>query len=83
MKIEDIYSNLCSYDKRNPMYGDITYGLDEDCIQSPREKTCFCDNCFYGRDKLALSLLNSIRETQQAWEVAEDYKRLLTKSKAI
>ena len=50
MEIEEIYSNLCSYDKRNPYYE------DDFCDEEPR-KNCHCDNCFYGRDKLALEII--------------------------
>ena len=49
MTLEEVYENLCSYDKRSPCYSD-------DLDRKPR-LNCFCDNCFYGRDKLALELL--------------------------
>jgi hypothetical protein len=46
----EILENLCYYDKRNPLYID----LDNDIEKSEK---CFCDNCFYGRNKLALEIL--------------------------
>ena len=54
MTIEEVYEELCSYDTRNPFYGYIT---SEDDDPRPPRTNCFCDNCFYGRDKLALEIL--------------------------
>lgn len=53
MKIEDIYKNLCYYDKRNPN-NVIDY---EDELKRGRKENCSCDNCFYGRDKLAREII--------------------------
>ncbi len=50
----DFYSSLCTKDKRSPYFEDI-YGDEED-IPVPR-KGCHCDNCFYGRDRLALVII--------------------------
>jgi len=55
MDRSEILSNLCSRDSRNPLFDDI-YGWD-DIKPVPRED-CACDNCFYGRDKLATALLS-------------------------
>lgn len=67
MTEEEILQSLCYYDKRNP---DCTEE-DED-IKDHKEqllrvskklgynKTCSCDNCFYGRTKLAEELLKVI-----------------------
>lgn len=52
MDTKSIYSNLCNYDKRNPESTVETY---EEAI--PRTN-CHCDNCFYGRDKLALEIIS-------------------------
>lgn len=52
MEKQDIYNNLCSYDKRSPDYDE-----EDGEFRKPRDK-CFCDNCFYGRDELALEILN-------------------------
>lgn len=55
MTDEEVRSHLCYKDPRNPMYNfnDIYDGED---IPIPR-KDCYCDNCFYGKDKLALEIL--------------------------
>ena len=55
MNEEEILENLCTYDKRNPNFNKY-YEWE----QGERErimKDCACDNCFYGRNKLALELL--------------------------
>lgn len=48
MTVEDIKSNLCCYDKRNPDYYD-----------GEVKENCYCDNCFYGRTILAEELIKS------------------------
>jgi hypothetical protein len=57
-------TNLCYYDKRNP---DCT--ADDEAIEDHKaqllrvskklgyNKTCSCDNCFYGRSKLTEQLI--------------------------
>ncbi len=55
--IEEIYSDLCYHDIRNinSYYSD---GDDDpEDIKPPRQAKCYCDNCFYGRDKLAMEIL--------------------------
>ena len=56
MTIEEIKSNLCYYDQETPNnnLGDF----DEEYSRKPREN-CYCDNCFYGRDKLARYILSN------------------------
>ena len=49
MEKEEILTNLCSYDKRNP-----DYNID---LEDDRDGACYCDNCFYGRHQLANELL--------------------------
>jgi hypothetical protein len=51
MNITEVYFNLCWYDPRNPLYVEDS----EDPI--PPRVNCFCDNCFYGRDALALEII--------------------------
>ncbi len=51
MDIEEIYPKLCYYDRRNP-----NNTLEPNEKQKPRQD-CYCDNCFYGRDALALEIL--------------------------
>jgi hypothetical protein len=65
MSEQEIKSNLCYYDPKNPNNNLDAYE-DEDRPQ-PRKK-CYCDNCFYGRDKLAMQLLEVIRKRDEARE---------------
>jgi hypothetical protein len=66
MTLIEIFTDLCSYDPRNP-FNNIE---DND---SPRniERTdkCYCDNCFYGRDRLALEILRLKELTDKKIEV--------------
>lgn len=48
MTEKEIRENLCLYDARNPHH---------DPEDGGRHKDCCCDNCFYGRDELAVALL--------------------------
>lgn len=50
MEENEILENLCCYDTRNPFKIEV----EED--EKPKGK-CFCDNCFYGRSKLANEIL--------------------------
>ena len=54
--MKDIASNLCYYDKRNPDNNLDIMDLDDNEIEVAK-KDCHCDNCFYGRTKLALYIL--------------------------
>ena len=51
-------TNLCYYDKRNP-----DCSVDDEDIEDhkksllKRNRTCSCDNCFYGRTKLTEQLI--------------------------
>lgn len=53
---EQIHENLCIYDPRNPLYANLYGDHDPADIPAPRND-CACDNCFYGRDRLALEIL--------------------------
>jgi len=69
MIIEEIKSNLCYYDRRNPEFSIIEeYGYNKEEIDAtgdfPR-KDCYCDNCFYGRSKLAEELLLQISKLEE------------------
>lgn len=63
MTEQEILSELCYYDKRNP---DCT--ADDEAIEDynkrllKRGNTCSCDNCFYGRTKMAEYILD-LRES--------------------
>lgn len=63
MSDEEIKSNLCYYDPKNPYYNLDAY--DKEDRPQPRNE-CYCDNCFYGRDKLAMQLLELKRECDEA-----------------
>lgn len=56
MKIEKVYSCLCSYDSRNPLFGDLGW-IGEEFLPKPAEENCACDNCFYRRDELAREII--------------------------
>jgi hypothetical protein len=57
MTTEEIKGNLCYYDAENPNNNLDCYD-DEEERPKPREN-CHCDNCFYGRDKLARYILSN------------------------
>ena len=54
----EICERLCYYDPRNPKYKDMYVDFED--VREPRLTPCYCDNCFYGRDKLALELLKYV-----------------------
>jgi len=51
MTLEEVKSRLCFYDPRNP------YSLFDPCDPESQSRDCSCDNCFYGRAKLAEEIL--------------------------
>lgn len=51
---EDVLGNLCCNDRRNPAFD--SFWFDDDDPPAPRDN-CSCDNCFYGRDRLALEII--------------------------
>lgn len=55
LEIEEVYERLCYYDKRNP-----NNDINTDFPKEPRGN-CYCDNCFHGRDRLALEII-ALRE---------------------
>ncbi len=54
METKKILENLCYHDKRNPYHLDIE---DFDEFEILPRNNCMCDNCFYGRDELAMYIL--------------------------
>ena len=55
-----ILGGLCVYDPSNP---DCIELLDDDDEpRQPREKGCMCDNCYYDRDVLSLTILELLDE---------------------
>jgi hypothetical protein len=66
MTTEEILQSLCYYDKRNPDCTADDEDIEDHKTQLLRvskklgyNKTCSCDNCFYGRTKLAEELLKA------------------------
>jgi len=55
--------HLCYYDKRNPDYWRDP-DFDDDPPIKPRNN-CYCDNCFYGSDKLAMIVLKLIEDLEK------------------
>ena len=66
MTPEELHGNLCTKDPRNPMYDDIWGWYPPEEIPKPR-KDCACDNCFYGRDALALEILRLAKKLRDQW----------------
>ena len=71
MNQQEILERLCYYDKRNPTRGD-----DESIEIHNRSilrsgEPCSCDNCFYGRTKLAEMIL-SLQPTELTSTEPED-----------
>ena len=73
MTEKEIKEELCYYDLRNPE-NMVSYGLTKDEIKEEgygnhSKKDCYCDNCFYGRTRMAEELLkyvpNGVNETMQ------------------
>jgi len=57
MTKEEILSNLCYYDERNPDNGLEFISEKEEFLKDHNKYTCFCDNCFRGKTKLAEYIL--------------------------
>ena len=77
MSDQEIKINLCYYDPENPNSNLDAYE-DEDRPQ-PRNE-CGCDNCFYGRDKLAMQLIEAKCERDESRidaQKSKAYKRVL------
>jgi hypothetical protein len=48
-----VRDNLCNYD---PEYSHYIQDDEDTELIAPRSSQCYCDNCFYGRDKLAIKI---------------------------
>ena len=66
------YESLCYFDKRNPNGDPLP---DDDDPREPRELGCACDNCFYGRDAMALEIIQlrnpCVRNFRDAWNATQ------------
>jgi hypothetical protein len=74
MSIEEIKSNLCTDDPRNPnYYYDEEWGIGH---KEPPEN-CKCDNCFYGRTRLANYIIQMLKQYEKnlkdAWELGAGF----------
>jgi hypothetical protein len=58
MNTQEVLENLCVYDAKHPSYADFVEGYAD---REPRNN-CYCDNCFYGRDKMAVFILSLLKE---------------------
>lgn len=61
-KKEDVYNALCSYDERSPYYLKPDEWEDK---REPRKNNCGCDFCFYGRDEMALKIIELYEENEK------------------
>jgi len=57
LSLDAVHGCLCSHDRRHPLWSDTHYPDDVEGTPVPRVN-CFCDNCFYGRDRLAVEILH-------------------------
>jgi len=58
--IKEVLDNLCFYDKRSSSDSNLDFDVYRE-REIGTNRICYCDNCFYGRTKLAeyiLKLLN-------------------------
>lgn len=83
MTIEEIKSNLCYYDRRNPDF-QITEenGYDKEDVDATGDfarKNCACDDCFYGRSKLAEELLLQISKLEEIKKKLNEIKLKIKK----
>ena len=76
MTDNEIKINLCNYDEHNPY--NILDLFEDDDRQQPRNG-CVCDNCFYGRDKLAVQVLEARRELAVERALADRLAALISK----
>lgn len=60
MTEQEIKEELCYYDTRNPDNVATEEEIKEEGYGEHKKKNCYCDNCFYGRTKLAEELLKHV-----------------------
>ena len=76
--LKQAYDNLCSYDPRNPDYADLTMFYDPEDEPRQPKTDCYCDNCFRGKDRLALII---IEQEEQKEKVLKSLIELVDKIK--
>jgi hypothetical protein len=70
---EKAYGHLCWRDQRSPSYVQQEEDLED--VPTPRQNGCGCDPCFYGRDAMALVMLELIDRIANPWvEITESEK---------
>lgn len=64
MEIEEVKRYLCHNDVRNPI-GVISYltkeQIEDEQFSTKSKDDCYCDNCYYGRTKLAECILEQLK----------------------
>jgi hypothetical protein len=78
--MEKIYELLCVNDKRSPFFIE-----DEDWPNSQPRTNCSCDYCFYGRDQLALiiiDLIETLETCSEAFQLTDMIDKTNTSLKA-
>jgi hypothetical protein len=77
------YDKLCYYDRRNPDFQiKEEYGYDKEEVKATGEfskKDCSCDNCFYGRAKLADRIIKSATKKYSE----EDLRKAINMARGI
>lgn len=66
MNLQEVIGKLCYYDSRNPTMDSL--GLSEDELKAKMED-CYCDNCYYGRTKLANEIIRLTEDSQDKTEL--------------
>ena len=61
-------------DPRNPNGNPLPD--DDDDPRQPRELGCACDNCFYGRDRLAMEIIRLRAALESLYEAANTKDRV-------
>lgn len=68
MTENQVKTNLCIYDRRNPDFaitGEYSYDKEDvDATGNFAKPSCSCDNCFYERTKLAEEILKLKNELE-------------------
>jgi hypothetical protein len=72
------YDKLCYYDTRNPDFQiKEEYGYDKEEVDATGEfpkKDCACDNCFYGRAKLADRIIKSATRKYSEYDLRKAFE---------
>ena len=73
--MSDYKEDLCIYDPQNPLSNaNPEHGYPTDDDPEPR-KNCSCDNCFYGRDKLALRIQELEKQVERVKELPDEWEQ--------